>query len=408
MMSIVFLKREEMGLETYRLKKVSEAKVVYRSLSIFYFLFFFGIGALYTLLPLYYQKFGLSGTQIGTIMAVGPVISILFQPVWGMICDRFQAEQKVLACTLTCAASIALLFPLMHGFIAFLLLFAGLQLFQSAINPITDSITLSFVQKQGGDYGNIRLFGAIGFAVAVWFAGTLAERFGLVVIFYVYAGAFLFGLWWVRQFPQAHREKTGSVWSGLGRLIRLPKYVIFLGAAFLIFGPMNAHNYYFSLLYTKIGGTVAGVGVAFLLFAGSEAPVMKLTGPLVRKYGILTILMISGVVSALRWGWYASAPSAAWVIMLFFIQGMSVGLFLPTAATFIREHAPREVQVTAQALYSSFGNGLGTMFTSFIGGVLYDRSGIFSTYLYFSFSTVVGILLVIAIAILNARTSRQG
>jgi PPP family 3-phenylpropionic acid transporter len=399
---------KEIVVEVFHLKPLVRIKGVYRSLSMFYFLFFFGLGALSTLLPLYFREYGLSGTEIGTIMAVGPVISILFQPVWGMICDRFQAERKVLMVTLTSAAFIALFFPWIHGFLWFLLFFAGLQLFQSAINPIADSITVSYAQKEGGDYGKIRLFGAVGFAVAVWFAGTLASHFGLVVIFYAYAGAFLCALWFVRSFPSTVREKAGNVWSGLGQLLRLPKYVLFLGAAFLIFGPMNAHNYYFSLLFTKIGGTVAGVGLAFLLFAGSEAPVMRWAGGWIRRFGILPVLMFASGISAVRWGWYASAPSSSWVLVFFFLQGLSTGLFLPAAVTFIRQHAPKEVQVTAQALYSSFGNGLGTMWTSFLGGVLYDRLGIFSTYLYFSGSTVVGVLLLLLIRELSKRERRQG
>lgn len=373
---------------------------IYRSLSSFYFFFFFGIGALYTLLPLYMKQFAISGTQLGTIMAIGPVISILFQPVWGMVCDRFHAEHKVLRGTLIGAALIALAFPWIHGFIAFLLLFGGIQFFQSAILPITDSIALSYVLKRGGDYGHIRLFGAVGFAVAVWLAGNLAEREGLVVIFYMYALSFFLCFLFVRQFPETVREKSGSVWSGMGKLIRLPKYVIFLGATFLIFGPINGNNYYFSLLYLKIGGTLAGVGTAFLLFAGSEAPIMKVTGRLVRRFGILPVLLVSGLISALRWGWYGTGPTAFWVLALFFIQGISVGLFLPAAAIFIRRHAPQEVQVTAQGIYSSFGNGLGTMAASFMGGVLYERQGIFSTYLYFSLSSVIGSALLLILILL--------
>lgn len=373
-----------------------ELRTITLRLKLFYFFLFFGFGAYLPLLSLYLKTFGLSGTQIGLLLSVGPIISILAQPIWGMISDRYQAERKVLIFTLTASTITGLLYPAAGGRFAWLLLlYLILMLFQSAIIPIMDAMALSHVQRSKGDYGSIRMYGALGFALAVWVSGQMAEWVGLAVIFYLYGFAFLLSLLIARTFPQEDVRLTTSIWSGLGKLLRIPQYVLFLLAAFLIFGPINANNSYFSLFYTSIGGAVAGVGLAFLLFAGSEAPVMRMAGRLINRFGMLQIVIFAGIVAGIRWLYYSSAPSPGMVLVFFFLQGLSVGLFLPTAARFIRENTPQEVQVTAQAVYAALGNGLGTVASNSFAGVLFDRYGILSTYQYFAISSIAGSLLLL-------------
>lgn len=360
-------------------------------LNLFYFFLFFGFGAYLPLLSLYLKSYNLSGTQIGLLLSAGPIVSILAQPIWGMISDRYQAQRKVLVFSLTAATITGLLYPTAGGqFGWLLLLYVMLMLFQSAIIPIMDAMALAHVQKSKGDYGSIRMYGALGFALAVWVAGQISEWVGLTAIFYLYGAAFLLCILIAKTLPQEEVHLTASVWSGLGKLLRIPQYVLFLLAAFLIFGPINANNSYFSLFYTSIGGAVAGVGLSFLLFAGSEAPVMRVAGKFINRFGMLPIVIFAGVVAGIRWLYYANEPTPGMVLAFFFLQGLSVGLFLPTAARFIRENTPQEVQVTAQAIYAALGNGLGTVVASSFAGVLFDRYGIFSTYQYFAGSSIAG------------------
>jgi PPP family 3-phenylpropionic acid transporter len=379
-------------------KPDQELRTITLRFNLFYFFLFFGFGAYLPLLSLYLKSYGLSGTQIGLLLAVGPIISILAQPMWGMISDRYQAQRKVLVFTLTASTITGLLYPAVGGrFVWLLLLYLVLMLFQSAIVPIMDAMALSHVQKSTGDYGSIRMYGALGFALAVWVSGQLAEWVGLTAIFYLYGFAFMLCILIVRTLPQEDVRLTTSVWSGLGKLLRIPQYVLFLLAAFLIFGPINANNSYFSLFYTSIGGAVAGVGLAFLLFAGSEAPVMRVAGRFINRFGMLPIVIFSGIVAGIRWLYYANEPSPGMVLVFFFLQGLSVGLFLPTAARFIREHTPQDMQVTAQAIYAALGNGLGTVVASSFAGVLFDRYGILSTYQYFAVSSMAGSLLLLVL-----------
>ncbi|MDH4616344.1 MFS transporter [Brevibacillus sp. AY1] len=365
------------------------------SLSALYLFSYYGFGAFTPLIMQYYQSINLTGTQIGLISATTPVVSIVTQPLWGIICDRFQIRKSVLVLTLLTSGLIGLLFPVVSTFALVLILYTVLSVFQSAIVPVSDSIALGYVKKQNLQFGDIRMWGAIGFALAAFLTGVMIEKWGPSVIFYSYFAAMVVSILFLRQVPEevesAPKFTTGML-EGIKDLLRLPRFVLFLTASFFVFGSVNANNIWFSLYYQEIGGTIAGVGLAFLLFAGSEAPFMKLAGYFARRWGLELTILIAASVSAIRWFWYSSAPSTTAVIALFFVQGISVGFYLATAAQFVRENTPASLQVTALALFFSVGHGLGTMLCNLTAGWIKDNFSTLTIYSFFGTVTVIGLI----------------
>lgn len=360
-------------------------------MSLFYLFLFTGFGAMYPLLPLFLRERGLSDSEIGWIAGMGPMITLLFQPIWGMICDRFQAQRAVLMLTMLLSAGIALLFPAFASYWPLLLVFVGVAAFNSSGVPIADSLALSYVYRHGGSYGSFRLWGAVGFACASWLAGRIAEGAGLSTIFYLYAAALVGCVLVTRSLPRNSQSMSMDLRVGLRRLFGIPRFTIFLFASFLIFGTIQANNSYYGIFFTAIGGSVAGVGLSFLIAAGSEAPVMQFAGRLIRRYGITAMLMIAGTISAGRWLWYGFAPSETLVTVLLFLQGISVGLLLPAAAQFVKETAPDEIQTSALGIYSAVSNGLGSMVGTITGGWVLEQFGIFTLYTVFGIASLIGV-----------------
>ncbi|MCM3078768.1 MFS transporter [Brevibacillus invocatus] len=365
------------------------------SLSALYLFIYYGFGAFTPLIMQYYQSINLTGTQVGLISATTPVVSIVTQPLWGIICDRFRIRKSVLVLTLLTSGLIGLLFPVVSTFALVLILYTVLSVFQSAVVPVSDSIALGYVKKHNLQFGDIRMWGAIGFALAAFLTGVMVEKWGPSVIFYSYFAAMVVAILFLRQVPEEVESApkfTTSMLSGIKDLLKLPRFVLFLTASFFVFGSVNANNIWFSLYYQEIGGTIAGVGLAFLLFAGSEAPFMKLAGYIARRWGLELTILIAASVSAIRWFWYSSAPSTTAVIALFFVQGISVGFYLATAAQFVRENTPASLQVTALALFFSVGHGLGTMLCNLTAGWIKDNFSTLTIYSFFGTVTVIGLI----------------
>ncbi|QRG67022.1 MFS transporter [Brevibacillus choshinensis] len=365
------------------------------SFSALYLFIYYGFGAFSPLITQYYKAIHLTGTQIGMISAVAPIVSIIAQPMWGYICDRFQIRKTVLFGTLLASGLVGLMFSTVSTYAFVFVLYILLSFFQSAIIPISDSLALGYVKVNQLQFGDIRLWGAVGFALAAFLTGLLVERFGPSVLFYSYCLALITAMLFLMRLPVEVSESsrfTVSVFKGMKQLLRIPRFVLFLLASFCMFGAVNANNIWFSLYYQEIGGTVAGVGLAFLLFAGSEAPFMKLVGYFVRRWGLETTLLLAATFSAIRWFWYSSAPSTTAVLILFFIQGISVGFYLATAAQFVRENTPASLQVTALAVFFSVGSGLGTMLCNLLAGWIKDEFSTLAIYLFFGAVTTLGLI----------------
>lgn len=230
------------------------------SLCALYLFIYYGYGALYPLITQYYQSIQLTGTQIGIISAVTPVVSMVTQPIWGMICDRFQIRKPVLMLALVASGLVGLLFPAVSTFALVFLMYVLLSIFQSALVPISDSMALGYAKQHHLQFGDIRLWGAVGFAVAALLTGLALEQWGTGSIFVSYCVASLIAVWFLRNIPDNTESAPrigGSLLQGVMELMKLPRYVLFLIASFFIYGAINAHNIWFSLYYQHIGGSVA-------------------------------------------------------------------------------------------------------------------------------------------------------
>jgi PPP family 3-phenylpropionic acid transporter len=378
------------------------------NVGVVYFLIFSGIGGLFPLLSLYLaDEAQLSGTQIGVIMSVGPIMMMVAQPLWGMVCDITRRPRAVLILALFIISFAGFLYIFVEQYIFFIIIALLVALFQSAIVPVSDSITLNYAHKKKIDYGNFRLWGALGFAFAAYVMGELSERFGLSVIFYGFAAVMLLAAVFAFGMPRESAPIRVELRKGIHQLMHLPKFILFLMVTFLVFGPIHANNAYFGLLFQDLGATVAGVGLAFLFAAGTEAPFMKLTGPWIRKYGFLTVALLAAVVSGLRWILYYFEPSIPVVYISTLAQGFSVGLFIPASLQYVRDITPDHVQATAIGLYAAVNNGLGNWFCTFVGGMLIDAFDIFSTYLFLGVMTFLGVAVLIAIMRMEYVEGRQ-
>ncbi|WP_374720419.1 MFS transporter [Parageobacillus toebii] len=372
--------------------------------SLFYFFIFFAFGALFPLLSVYLQEVvGLSGTEIGVIMSISPVTMIFVQPIWGMITDYTRKPVFVLTIALLATSFIGLMYSFVHEYHWLIVMAVLLASAQSAIVPISDSIALHYAQKNGEKYGSIRLWGSIGFAVAVLIGGWLSDRIALVVIFYLFSFMLILSGLLASRLPKESQTMKAEALRGMAQLFRIPHFVLLLLATFFIFGPILANNFYFGIFIKQLGGTLTGIGLAFLLAAGSEAPFMKMTDGLIHRFGMVPLLMFATAVSCLRWLFYFFEPPLFFVYMTTIVQGLSVGLSIPAALQYVRDVAPKQVRATAVSLYSAVGNGLGVWFCTFIGGYMLERYHIGAVYLFFSICTFVGMLSLVCIHLLNKK-----
>lgn len=366
-----------------------------KTLKGFYLLTFFGIGSMYPLLSLYLSDIEkMNGYEIGLILSISPIIMIFFQPIWGMLSDQVKSPTKLLMMTTILAGIFALGYTVFHDFYSLILVAILIAIFQSSIIPISDSISLKFSSRTKENYGNIRLYGSLGFGLAVFAMGKFSEQYPSI-IFISFCLSLLLASVLTKRIPNEKIEVKVKVKiiTGIKELFLIKKFTIFLVVTFMIFGPNLANNFYFSLFIQDRGGTYTGIGLAFLVAVLSEIPFMKVAGNWIHKIGILHVATLAGVVSCLRWLLYFTEPNLTLVYITTVVQGFSIGLFIPAALQYIREITPVQITATAVTIYSAIGNGLGNWFSTFVSGILLEEFNIYFVYLFFFVMSMFGVLL---------------
>lgn len=165
---------------------------------------------------------------------------------------------------------------------------------------------------------------------------------------------------------------------------------------FFVLGVIMANNTYFSYLYIEGGGDIGGVGLAFLLMAGSEAPFMWLV-PKVNRFIPTEKLIVVGMVTAvIRFSFYSFLPSAGWLLGTFFLQGLLDGIILVEMVKYFGKVVePRLSSLSVATLYS-LGNSLSAIICNLMGGVAMDIAGIRLTYIFFAAVCAVSLTLYLA------------
>lgn len=357
-----------------------------------YFFSYFALAALLPLIAQYLLGIGLNGLQIGTIMGFGMFTGVIAAPLWGMLCDRVGRNKKILYILMLCPATLSLIIMFYENYYAIVALYGCFFIFQNSIFPVTDALTLKFTSN----FGKIRLWGSLGFAIGVFITGIIAHKIGLRSIFIIYSTAVVIAALFLKN---VHEEKiiplTDHKFKGIGELLRNKPYIIFVLASIFSQGPMVAHNTYFSILFTQAGGNIAGFGLVLMMCTASEAPMMQWVHKLQEKFYAETILIVTTIISILRWYWYSTMPSPNLLLGTFFLQGFVTGIFIALGLQYVAAITKKENRATAITVYCSMSMGVGAMICQFLGGIILDYYGAGAIYFSFSILNIIAFILFI-------------
>jgi len=357
-----------------------------------YFFIFFGQGALIPYLALYFSNdaFQLSASEIGTIVAVGPVLSIVLQPIWGMAADRFGRPKRLLLVALLAAGLLTISYLLTSIYLFLLLISSLWALFQCAHIPLVDTLAIEFSKRKSVDYGALRLFGSAGFALAVFILGQVTEQGSLGAIFYASGTALVLGflvLIGIEETPVSTVEREHIP---LKALFSNKRFLLFLAGGSLVFGPIFANNYYFGSYVTIRGESTALVGTLFFVAVLCEIPFMRIATRVMMRFGPIPVLVFISVLSALRTGILALEPPIFTLWILAALQGLIIGLLIPVALDYVRSLVPPSTVATAVSTYMATTTGLATALFNLMSGIVLDQWTIYAVFWVYTGSSLLG------------------
>ncbi|VWX34871.1 MFS transporter [Exiguobacterium oxidotolerans] len=360
-----------------------------------YFFIFFGQGALIPYLTLYFSNdaFRLSGTEIGTIVSIGPILSILLQPLWGIAADRIGRPKRLLLVALLAAAGFTVSYLVTSVYLLLLLIACLWALFQCAHIPLVDTLAIEFSKRKSVDYGALRLFGSAGFALAVFILGQVTEGGALGAIFFASGAALVLAFIVLIGVEESPVSITVMDRVPISRLFSNKRFLLFLAGGSLVFGPIFANNYYFGSYVTIRGESTALVGTLFFVAVLCEIPFMRIATRMLMRFGAIPVLVLVSILSAVRTGMLALEPPIFMLWLLAALQGGIVGLLIPVALDYVRSLVPASIVATAVSTYMATTTGLATAAFNLMSGFVLQHWTIYAVFWVYTGSSLIGAVL---------------
>ena len=363
-------------------------------LTLFWFTYFGSLGIFYPYFSLYLREnAGLSGTQLGLVLAISPMIGMIAQPLWGQMADRTGARGRLLA-----------LLNVGHG-VRLSLARHGARLF---VDRHRDGGAGAGRHRgvsaddfgQSGDFARRRdvmrlavsesgapsvfcsgacvlprssnIFGRLDALAA---AATSVAQPGLELMFPITAALVFISAviaWFLPKKGAVALRAARGDWRELLNNRAFLRFLMFsLLAHFLMHGPM----WLFPLFVRSRGGDVDTIRSMWILMLSIEIPLVLLTGSGLKRLGARGLLTIGVIVGGMRWLLCALVSDP---LILFGVQALHgitvVGLNLGSPL-YLDVVAPEKLRSTAQGILSMVSAGIAGIASNTTSGWLVDRAG---------------------------------
>ena len=150
----------------------------YWRLSGFYFLYFGLLGTLVPYWSLYLKDLGFSAAAIGLLMAIPQLTKIGAPNLWGWLADRSGQRLRIIRAGNLLAAVVFLPVFWIDQFWSMAALLVSFSFFWNAVLAQFEVLTLQSLGRQSHRYSLVRLWGSVGFILAVLVLGEALDRFG--------------------------------------------------------------------------------------------------------------------------------------------------------------------------------------------------------------------------------------
>ncbi|MES2324031.1 MAG: MFS transporter [Pseudomonadota bacterium] len=328
--------------------------------SLFLFNYYAYAGTFVTYVSLFFAARGMTVPQIGVLVSLVQVMRIFGPNLWGWVADHTEQRVKVLRLTGVAALLSFCCFFIADGFAAFFIVMVLLNLFTSAQAPLSEALMLSEMRGDLSHYGRVRLWGSIGFIVAVVAAGYLLEWYGVDAMLWICSVLLVLVIMSALRIreqahPVGHHDKPRLL-----NVLRRPEVATFFLSAALMCGAHMALYVFYSLYLERAGYSKPVIGGIWALGVVAEVAFFYFQARVFERFGARRIMMFAFGVALLRFVITGAGADWLWVL---------VAAQLMHAATFAAHHSAcvltmqrwfaGPLQASGQALLISIGYGVG-------------------------------------------------
>jgi PPP family 3-phenylpropionic acid transporter len=360
--------------------KRGEAQV--KSLASYYFLFFLSMSVVMPYTSLYFSDRGFSHTTVGLILSLWALVSIVAQPVMGMLNDRINNPRKIMMVCAIAAPVLSLGFYFMNGLAAILVLSVFFAWFQSSGGPIGDAMAVEIASEKGFSFGSVRLWGALSFAVGTFASSILYEKFGYndIFIYYIVLNTTVCVAIMLLPAAQITRRRV-TLFGQMGEVVRNKRFMIFVVTSMLMVMSASINMNFLPLYFKELGFNKSWIGSAYAIAAIIEVPMFWVATKLSKRIGRYQLLCIAALIYCMQFFTMFSYANVSLTLAVQLLNGVAFAFVAGTSVEIVHSYATEGTKATMQTVYAAVTWGLGGIVGNAMGGMVVDRFGAQSLYL---------------------------
>ena len=379
------------------------------------FIQFFVGGATQPVISLYLKgHLGLSGTEVGFVMGLSAIGSIISPILMTFIADRIISSEKLMSILHIMAGTSMLVFSMQTEFYSVVFLYIVYNLMITPTYALVNAITFHHNPSKGSSFGGIRVWGTIGWISIAWFFSfiilqkdTTAHNISqLPVLLKVSAvtsfilSAYCFTIPSSLTNERKNEKRAFFPVDSLRVMMKPQVLALTLTAAAVTF----IDRFYAvgtAPFLKQIGFSEKSIMPAMSLGQLPEIFAMGLLGYILKRWGMKKVLIAGMCMEIFRFGACAFGDSNLLVYTSLSVHGLAYTFIFITAIISLDSFCNKNERTGVHQLFSVITGGIGGFFGSYTAGKITDYfSGGTGTVYYAAYWMVPFLLSIFILALL--------
>ena len=356
------------------LKRVEKRSLLkcYKNSYLSYFLmynFYYLSWALFSaLISVYLMDRGFKASDVSLVVSASFLTSMITQPIIGKWNDEFDIK-KVNAILFVIAAIGGIVFMVSNSLFMIAVSYSVVLMMINGVNPVMEKIATASPYQ----YGKIRIWGTIGYALGSQFAGILYDLVSPQAIFIVFVLTMILciiGLVGtepdIKKEAAKENEKVKTM-----TLFKNKKFVYYLAICAIFYGVTNMSNTFVPSMLTDKGLDVDVTSTILSIAVFCEAPLVLFSNRFMDKIANKTLLIISISMVCLQCAVYGFNLPLIFIVLITFLAKHPSGmLYIMINLKVINTLIDENQQITALALVATLKNLVAIIFQNVAGNIL--------------------------------------
>ena len=356
------------------LKRVEKRSLLkcYKNSYLSYFLmynFYYLSWALFSaLISVYLMDRGFKASDVSLVVSASFLTSMITQPIIGKWNDEFDIK-KVNAILFVIVAIGGIVFMVSNSLFMIAVSYSVVLMMINGVNPVMEKIATASPYQ----YGKIRIWGTIGYALGSQFAGILYDLVAPQAIFIVFVLTMILciiGL--VGTEPDIKKEAAKENEKvKTSTLFKNKKFVYYLAICAIFYGITNMSNTFVPSMLTDKGLDVDVTSTILSIAVFCEAPLVLFSNRFMDKIANKTLLIISISMVCLQCAVYGFDLPLIFILLITFLAKHPSGmLYIMINLKVINTLIDENQQITALAYVATLKNLVAIIFQNVAGNIL--------------------------------------